>query len=310
MLRRIVPLTGFFFLTVSQVPGVVLSGGTGNTTAPADDPGFANVGVINGASAVYLGNLWVITAAHVGASQGGSVLFNNVTYTIASPVVRLTNNGESEMSQDTDLVLFQINVDPGLPPLEISANPATTGQAVTMIGNGRDRQQQLYWNVTPVAGVNNDVWVASDPASGYNVTGFQIATSGSGTTRWGTNTVAGGELNINTGSGDVFSFATIFDSGNPNDAQAVTGDSGGAVFRKTADGWELAGIMHAAGTASALDNFPPNAVFLNHSATFAADLSFYRDQILSITSPVPEPASALLAGGGLLLLGGRRRRTR
>src|SRR6516165_10787377 len=35
---------------------VVNAGGNANTTAPADDPGFANVGSTGGASIIYLGN--------------------------------------------------------------------------------------------------------------------------------------------------------------------------------------------------------------------------------------------------------------
>src|SRR5580704_15894094 len=51
--------------------------GTQNTTPPADDPGFANVGIRGSGSGIYLGNGWVLTAAHVGA---GWVWFNGVEY--------------------------------------------------------------------------------------------------------------------------------------------------------------------------------------------------------------------------------------
>ena len=40
--------------------------GTGNTEAPADDFGFANVGAM-AETGVYLGNGWVLTANHVKA---------------------------------------------------------------------------------------------------------------------------------------------------------------------------------------------------------------------------------------------------
>jgi hypothetical protein len=40
--------------------------GTGNTTAPASDPGWSNVGDRGGLSAVYVGNGWVLSAGHVG----------------------------------------------------------------------------------------------------------------------------------------------------------------------------------------------------------------------------------------------------
>ena len=40
--------------------------GTGNTTAPADDPGFIHIGKRSQFSAVYVGNGWVLTANHTG----------------------------------------------------------------------------------------------------------------------------------------------------------------------------------------------------------------------------------------------------
>lgn len=40
--------------------------GSGNTTPPSADPGFANVGDVNGLSGVYVRNGWVLTANHVG----------------------------------------------------------------------------------------------------------------------------------------------------------------------------------------------------------------------------------------------------
>jgi len=54
--------------------------GTGNVTAPPDDPGWANLGTRNGTTVVYIGRRWVLTANHVGV---GDVVFEGQTY---SPV--------------------------------------------------------------------------------------------------------------------------------------------------------------------------------------------------------------------------------
>ncbi|HXV37507.1 MAG TPA: hypothetical protein VEC18_10175, partial [Myxococcota bacterium] len=54
--------------------------GSGNTSAPADDPGWAHVGTRNNLSVVYLGRRWVLTANHVGV---GNVTIDGQTY---SPV--------------------------------------------------------------------------------------------------------------------------------------------------------------------------------------------------------------------------------
>jgi hypothetical protein len=43
--------------------------GTGNTTAPSNDPGFSNVGVVNGLSGVYVRNGWNIQSCWM-ASPG------------------------------------------------------------------------------------------------------------------------------------------------------------------------------------------------------------------------------------------------
>jgi hypothetical protein len=56
-------------LLSSSAHGVVIDSGdgTGNTTPPADDFGFENVGSASGLSGIYLGGGWVLTANHVGA---------------------------------------------------------------------------------------------------------------------------------------------------------------------------------------------------------------------------------------------------
>ena len=63
--------------------------GTGNTNAPADDPGWANVGVLGIGNGVYLGDRWVLTAAHVGA---GEIVLAGTTYAAEDgSAVQLTN---------------------------------------------------------------------------------------------------------------------------------------------------------------------------------------------------------------------------
>ena len=76
-------------------------------------------------------------------------------------------------------------------------------------------------------------------------------------------------------------FATTFTGNTPYDGQGATGDSGGGVFHKDADGtWQLAGIMFSIsqnvgqpGGSSAFGN-----------VTYIADLSAYRSEILTAIS--------------------------
>lgn len=289
---------------------VLVAGTTGNTTAPADDPGFANIGSCNSAAAIYLGNRWVLTAFHVNGAGASPVVFGATTYSVTGPVTRLTNNGAGGMSAQTDLVLFQINADPGLPSLEIRGSAAASGDDLVMIGNGQNRQAaRTFWQVTANPGSGNDVWTETTGA--HNVEGFK---AGSGATkRWGTNDAEFTNLNLNAGFGDVRSFATLFHddpSGRPNEAQAMVGDSGGGVFYKDGGQWYLSGVMHAVGTlgnaGGGFDNAPASTATFNNHFTAIADLSFYRSQILAVTVPEPSAAGLLALASAALL---RRRRS-
>ena len=125
--------------------------------------------------------------------------------------------------------------------------------------------------------------------------------------RWGTNTVDASGIWVADGFGDVNMLATDFsDSGSPsNEAQAAYGDSGGGVFRKNGSAWELSGtILAVAGYSGQPD---PGATPVYGNVMYAADLSFYQSQIVTI---VPEPsATAMLAAAGALAWVAIARRT-
>ncbi|MGC4013690.1 MAG: PEP-CTERM sorting domain-containing protein [Luteolibacter sp.] len=293
-------LPGFIPLSVSAV--VITSGdGSGNITAPPDDPGFANVGTVNGASAIYLGNGWVMTAAHVAGSLPASVNFGGTNYaTLVGTYTQLTNNGAVGMTVNTDIVLFQLASDPGLASLNISTSTPTVGSQVVMIGDGRDRATGItYWNVN--TGTDPWTWTELPDSTEANEAGFKEL--GTQTIRWGTNEIDSTGVNADAGFGTVRSMVTLFDDpGLTHEAQAAVGDSGGAIFYKNGSTWELAGMFNAVGTFSGQ---PGNTAAFG-DATYIADLSFYQAQILTITG-VPEPGAIALtlAGAGLML---RRRR--
>ena len=276
--------------------------GTGNTTAPADDPGWANVGELGIGTGVYLGNGWVLTAYHVG---GGSIVLGGGTYAmLAGSGTRLTNGGAPGKAPLTDLSMFRLATTPtGLGGVAIAATPSGTGAAVTMIGAGRDRGAFTEWSVNTNTGTSP--WVWTEVGSGGNFAGYKTLSSRG--MRWGTNAVSGTGLWINDNYGEIKTFATTFDDvPDSTEAQAAYGDSGGGVFRKNGSTWELAGLMLAVKGYSGQPDPGANAVFGNE--TFAADLSFYRPQIMAI---VPEPRSvvlALTAIGGLLVGRSLRRR--
>jgi hypothetical protein len=232
--------------------------GTGNTSAPADDPGWAHVGTTaGGLTVIYLGNGWILTANHVGF---GDVVLEGGSYqAVAGSYLRL----ENDSGPPPDLGVFRIRPSPGLPILPIRSSTPSPGTAVTMIGHGHNRGPSTSWNPPgPVGPIDGYEWGASR------------------TMRWGSN-LAGG-------SGTVLyteSFYTSFTEtgGTTHEAQAANGDSGGAVFIKNGSSsvWELAGVMFSVGE---YEDQPPDLA-LYGNLTYAADLASYRDQIIGITRP-------------------------
>jgi hypothetical protein len=253
---------GLMLAWVAPAGAVIIASetGTGNTTAPPDDPGFAHVVRRGGMSAVYIGDGWILTANH---AKAGDVEFGGVTYrAVAGPGVRLLTDRE----YSADLLLFRIESDPGLPPLEIAASPPA-GEVV-MIGMGRNRGNPIYdWDPNP----DLDGWYW----------GLYRAV------RWGTNQVKDVWVEDDLG-GFTWVFTVDFSElPGTNECQVAIGDSGGAVFSKNGDVWELTGI-HLTRTLYDEQGQPTeSALFGNES--WSGQLSEYRDQILEI---VAEPACA------------------
>lgn len=296
---------------VSQAAAVIIAGGTGsgNTTGTGAGAGWNYVGYVNGASGVYLGQYnggyWVITAAHVGASD---FTLDSLTYNyVAGSAVQIRNPDNSP----TDLIVFRISTPPpSLPNLALADSTAFADEVV-MIGNGRNREATLTtWYVD--TGTTPNVWSSSNtPQTDVTHTGYNWAAGN--TKRWGENTVSGTSTISYEVSGTtqtVRSLVTDFDNVS-GEAQAAVGDSGGGVFTLNNNGtgnpnddfWELAGIMVTIGSPYA-DQPGETAIFGDY--TFSADISYYKNQILAA---VPEPGSLGLAGLGVLLtLAARRAR--
>ncbi len=269
-----------------------------NTTPPPDDPGWANVGVLNGSTGVYLGNRWVLTAFHVGA---GTVLFPELGQSFPhdpTSVIRLDNPPGQNLSPQTDLVLFQLQQEPSLPPLRLAVDTPPAGAEVMAIGRGKDRElDPTYWDV--VKGTKW-TWTETEPPGDYS--GYKTLTTN--TLRWGNNLIEDDEpfkserdanitTNVDSSFGDFVSLITEFDGfdGNSNnsikgpagtaaldfESQAVVNDSGGGLFWKNHGVWELVG------TALAVEGYKDQPsetrISMFGNLTFYADLSVYLDQI-------------------------------
>jgi hypothetical protein len=264
----------------SQASAVLIGTGTGtgNTTAPANDFGFANVGIFGSGSAVYLGNGWVLTAAHVYDNSGGTptqAWFNDSFYKVVpNSGVQLTNPPGVAGTPYSDLEMFKLATTPNLPSVMIAPTAPAAGWQVTMVGNGRDRSnnQTAYWtpawlpSSTPTA-LGGDTWATMQDL------------------RWGTNVidVTGGTQGVN-GNYEV-AFSTSFSAkGTTYEAQGTPGDSGGGVFHQdpATGAWSLAGIMFST-TALAGQPF---GISVFGNTTWSADLYYYRTQIYK-TEAIP-----------------------
>lgn len=280
-----------------------------NTSAPADDPGWLNVGD----RGIYLGNRWVLTAFHVGA---GSTTFPGVgTFAFEMGTdVRVENPTGLGLTQFADILLYRLTTDPGLPPLTLSSGTPAVDDVVTFIGDGgavTPSATETHWDVTGTS--PNFVW--TEVMTGGNEHGYVSTTSRK---LWGTNLIEDDEAFFNemdvdhtspvsTGNGDTISFITEFDKAGltsgmatGEETQALSGDSGSAVFYKVGGNWVLAGLTHAISIFEDQPNVGSTAVFGN--LTFAADLAAYRDAILSITS-VPELGGFWMLGGAAATVG-------
>jgi hypothetical protein len=224
------------------------------------DPGWANFST--GGSYVYLGDGWVLSARHVGnnvpvqfQTSSGPVTYQRIPgsyyrdygylwtngeyyHAVENPSsVQLESGSTVSLTQFTDLQLFRINGDPGLPALTISSQPLpsdfTRNQApqVVFVGGGNGRlSNQTQWNVSQIS---DDNWIWSQTTGVGHYQGYFVE-GGTEKKRWGTNRVADPRPN---GPGDpsdpgAMDYSSIFDKGVISDTTGVhhfqTGDG---VFR-------------------------------------------------------------------------------
>jgi hypothetical protein len=217
---------------------------------PAPGSPVASVAKRGGTTGVYLGGGWVITAGHVGA---GEIALGGVSY---PPVQGSWKPLRGQSPAPPDLGVFRVDPAPGLPPLEIARRGPGVGEALLLVACGLGRGERIEWQGRP----------------GFRWEPVNVR-------RWGRNRVAATGLEIPGSGVSTAAFATLFTPGDPEEAQAALGDSGGGAFVLRGGSWQLAGILFA------VENHPgqPPQTSLEGNASYAADLSRYRDEIEALT---------------------------
>lgn len=184
----------------------------------------------------------------------------------------------------------------------VGANSITFNNIVysPVAGSGqRIGTTDLYlFRISAAPALSNLTISSSTPNVGQTV---YLQADGSGTMTWGTNIVNSyANYNLTQGGPTTLGLITTYDSV-AGEAQAQSGDSGGALFYKTATGdWWLSGILSGIGTSDGTQ----------YTASIA--VANYYNAIADIVGPplqaVPEPATLALWFGGLAFLAALFRR--
>ena len=258
----------FLWLATTPALALIVDVGEGQVEEGSLDPpiGWSNVGRRIGgpSSLVYLGNRWVITAAHVGA---GIVEIGDQRYdpVAGSPTTLLNADGS-----EADLVLFQLARDPGIPAIRVAERSPRIGQDVTLIGMGAMRGMPITIDSGKEL-IDGFMWKASSER------------------RWGSNRVAGPVGFVRHADGHTAAFPLVFEPiddplSSEQEAMAGHGDSGGGVFSlvdalRPELGWNVSGIMFSIQNPGKA----PTRSSLYGGVTLAADLATYHEQISRIT---------------------------
>jgi len=320
-LFRHLPVLGVLLaVACGTADALMLAGGRGNTNAPPGDAGLINgwnnTGSVRGryqsprgdgpwhvsssrAGVIHLYEEWFLTTYHAWwyDNPTGAVV-GAVCYTVdQDSMVRLTNDTTvaTNANVSADLAMFRVKEKPALPRLNLTTMqpggliaPVLSGgnKQVVMIASGHPRIDEMtYWGAD---------WKSTNAAAAvYSGHAFWPDRSQC-ILRWGVNDIdlipparVTQHFNMPNPFGSAWVFRTTFNTNaGPHECQAALLDSGGAVFYNNKGHWELTGVIltmsHPDGS-SPNDSSPKGIAYGGY--TYAADLSFYRDQILRTLRP-------------------------
>ncbi|MDR1190952.1 MAG: trypsin-like serine protease [Verrucomicrobiales bacterium] len=273
-------LAVMFPLTVGAVVQINATGTTHDGT-PSGTGMEDYVGMVNDATGVYLGNGWVITAAHV-AQNGVNFKVGDTSYSVVANSTHWLNSTDGQSS--ADLALFQIT--------------GFEGAGVTLYSG--DVSSLNYDNSTTLMmGYGSTTLSGTDRGFGW---GYGCVVSNNYQTITDQDRTTDVYVSLSYNAVPAVGGAGLLE----NKAQAFIGDSGGAGFVKVGDEWQLAGIMLEVGS---IPYGPSDEYSTDTAFTMLADLTQYADQINNIIIPEPSTWALLVTGAGLVLsLSAARRR--
>lgn len=290
-------------VTGSSTTGNTVTSISGYSTASA----YASVGTVNDCSCVYLGNGWVITAAHVGSGATTTFTTTSGTTVSYSLVENSTVSYTNSDGSTADFVLYQISGDTSsLSAASISPTSVSYNATLYSVGYGLTRSSSpTYYTYNSSTGV----WTSSSTYTPGSYTGYTYSDAAKAA---GTNNVSNylgdssdGVITSVTANGhtsDVFTYS--FTANNSNEAIVASGDSGGGVFAVVDGKLTLVGLNILLYT----NDTQPSGTAISGNYSGAVSLASYYTFISSVIATVPEPTSVALLGlGGAALLARRRR---
>jgi hypothetical protein len=235
-----------------------------DTAIPDDFPYWEHVTQrrYEGATVLYLGSGWAMTARHVGMGEiflKGEIFLPN----IGSARTLMNLNGSA-----SDMMIFQLALNVELPEmamLPLAKTPPREGETVLLIGFGRERAKVVEWE-----------------DQGRTQFGFEWTEVGR--KRWGTNKVVSNREILIQEKWTTRALTFRFDpplsaEASPFESHAAFGDSGGAVFVQREDQWLLAGMI----TSITSQRATPGSTAQYGDMTYAADIAHYRSEIFRWT---------------------------
>lgn len=218
-------------------------------------------------SGVYLGNRYVLTAAHVGPTE--KIRINSTDFSLepAAPILFGT----------ADMKLLRLQSDPGLGNVLLNTASANDFGAAHLVGYGVGRSDASPTGTSPVT------WGDASTAKkrwGFNEVDFSVASL-----TYTNNSIA----YINS------ALITQFNSNvNPDEAAMTLYDSGSALFRLIGSDWFLVGLGVAVATLSSTPAYPSTEEGSGNENFFVRISSYASAEDILGGVVVPEPGTGHL----------------